>query len=344
MIDTIKIYAEIESNIYNKIKDSSIVKVAVNRKTGEELYNIINAHLEGSYSSSLSVRVSCSSKYRLCSTGYIIEIEGSYHKIKLGFNSHNGFYDLKKISQELIEMVNSAFNVELPKIEFWYLQRCDIAIVFDLKNQLNVCQYINNLSSCDKGRKRDLDTYSHGGIELVGSVTTLKIYNKLLEFRKHDMRKFVDTDFDLVNYMKYIEGFVRFECEIKKKKLKKVYNCEHIKIIDVNYKDLKNVWSEEFMKLLKFIKSDLDVVFDRNEVFLRLKEYYSNAKAINLYNFYLMCKSDGLVNVKNRVSKSVYYDRLKSLKELNIDVSQKFNIKDSDNIINFNPFTYQEVV
>ena len=57
MIDTVKIYTEINKETYLKIKNLSIVKSAVNRESGEELYNIVNAHLEGSYSSSLSVRV-----------------------------------------------------------------------------------------------------------------------------------------------------------------------------------------------------------------------------------------------------------------------------------------------
>ena len=343
MIDTIKIYAEIENNLYNKIKDSSIVKSAVNRETGEELYNIINSHLEGSYSSSLSVKVSCSSKYRLCSTGYVIEIEGSYHKIKLGYNSHNGFYDLREISQELINIVNSYYDIVLPAIDFWYLQRCDIAICFDLKNQHNICEYINNLSSCNYSRRK-VKFFSNESLYISGTTTTIKIYNKLLEFKKHDMKKFINTDFDLVNYMNTICGFIRFECEVKKKMLEKIYNSKHIQIINVSYKDLKNIWSDEFMKLLKFVKNDLVIVSDRVDVFKRLKEYYSNTRAINLYNFYLMCKSDGVENVKNKLSRATFYRQMGYLKQVNFDVSQKFNLTDTENTINFNPFSYEEVI
>ena len=343
MIDTVKIYAEIDDITYNKIKDSSIVKSAVNRETGEELYNIINGHLEGSYSSSLSVKVSCSSKYRLCSTGFIIEIEGSYHKIMLGYNSHNGFYDLKEIVQELINIVNSYYNVVLPSICCWYLQRCDVAICFDLKNQCNICEYINNLSSCNYSRRK-VKFYSNEALYVSGTTTTIKIYNKLLEFKKHDMKKFINTDFDLINYMNFISGFIRFECEIKKKMLEKKYNSKHIKIVNVNYMDLKSIWSDELMKLLKFVKNDLIIISDRVDVFKRLKEYYSNTRAINLYNFYLMCKADGVENVKKKLSKPTFYRQMSYLKQVNIDVSQKFNLTDSNNIINFNPFEYQEVM
>lgn len=345
MIDTIKIYCEIDKTIYDKISDFSIVKSAVNRESGELLYSITNSHLEGSYSSSLSVRVDCSAKYHICATGYVIEIEGSYHKLSLGYNSHNGFYDLKYISSQLIRIVEEYYNIDLPKLSNWYLQRCDIAICFDLENQSSVCQYINNLSSCNYSRRK-VKFYSDESLYVPGTTTTLKIYNKLLEFRKHDSKKFINTDFDLLGYMEEIKGFIRFECEIKKKMLQKIYNSSsHIKVNNVLYDDLRKVWCDEFMKFYKFINNDLCIVKDREEVLERLQEYYSNVKAINLYNFYIMCKTDGLNNIKKRVSKATYFRNVKSLKELNIDLSQKYDLVELDNhIIDFNPFEYKEVV
>ncbi len=105
MIDTVKIYANISSEIYNKIYGNSIIKVAFSNKTNEKFYEIVNDHLEGSYDSRLSVRVGCGSKYNFSKLGYYIEIEGSYHKIVKGYNSHNGYYDLQFISESLINMV-----------------------------------------------------------------------------------------------------------------------------------------------------------------------------------------------------------------------------------------------
>jgi len=344
MIDTVKIYAEINKDIYDTISNMSIIKSAINRETGEELYNIINSHLEGSYSSSLSVKIGCSSKYRLTNTGYIIEIEGSYHKIKLGYNSHNGFYNLEYICSELINKVSNYYNIILPDLDCWFLQRCDIAICFDIKNQNAVCKYINNLNNCNYAR-RNVKFYSDESLYLSGTTTTLKIYNKLAEFKKHDLKKFVNTDFDIINYNNTIQGFIRFECEIKKKMLEKIYNCKHIKIIDIKNEKLRNIWSDEFMKLLKFVKNDLEIVRNREKVFERLTKYYNNIRAINLYNFYLMCKTDGVDNVKKRVSKATYYRNIKCLIDLNIDLSQKYDLIEYDNnIIDFNPFEFKEVV
>lgn len=343
MIDTIKIYAEISKEIYNKIYNMSIIKSSHNNKTKELLYEIINDHLEGSYSSNLSVRIGSGVKYNFSKLGYFIEIEGSLHKILKGYNSHNGFYDLNFICENLIQIVETNYSIILPNLKNWYLQRVDIAICFDLNNQHNVATYINNLSNCRYPR-RNFKFYQNESVYVSGTSTTLKIYNKLMEFKKHDISKFKNTNFNIENYINKIKGFVRFECEIKKKMLKKMYNLKNIPITKFTYEDLKKIWSEEFMKLLNFVNDDLKIINDRNEVYNILNKIYSPVKARNLYNFYMNVIFDGIQNTKNKVSKSVFYRNIKSLKELNINLSQKIDIDLIDNRIEFNPFEYKEVI
>lgn len=343
MIDTLKIYTNVSSKIYDIISNSSIVKTSYNKADGEIFYEIINDHLVGSYSSSLSVRVCSSSKYSLADTDYVIEIEGSYHKITRGYNSHNGFYDLEYIVNQFIDIVSFRYNIVLPDIDNWYLQRCDISLCFDLENQNNVCTYINNLSSC-KYPRRNLKFYQDESIYVSGTSTTIKIYNKLLEFKKHDLKKFKNTDFNVVDYISRIKGFIRFECELKKKKLKDIYKVNNIKVLDVKYEDLKDVWSDEFMKFLKFVDNDFKIVCNREDVFKRLNTMYKPVKARNLYNFYLMIKTDGIDTVKLRMHRTTFYRNINDLKACNIDFSQKFEIQNTDNIILFNPFLAKEVV
>ncbi len=75
MIDTIKIYTEIDYNTYEKIHSLSMIKTAFDNSTKDIFYEIINDHLEGSYSSKLSVRVGCGVKYKFVNQGYFLEIE-----------------------------------------------------------------------------------------------------------------------------------------------------------------------------------------------------------------------------------------------------------------------------
>lgn len=339
MIDTIKIYAQIPFEIYTKVYHKSIVKSSIDKKTGELMYEVVNDHLEGSYSSSLSVRVGCGAKYGFCELGYYIEIEGSYHKLLRGYNSHRGFYDLKLICIELIKLAENAYNVKLPDIANWFLQRCDIAICYDIGNQTNVKSYINSLSRCTYPRRKVKFFYDES-VYVSGSVTTLKIYNKYLEFRKHDLKKFNCTDFDVERYLEEIQGFVRFECEIKKKMLVKLLNEKHIKIVNIKYEDLKKIWSDEFMKMLNLIENDLEAVRGMESVKARLLQVYKKGKAMRLYNFYCAIQLEGLADVKKNFSSTRYYENIKELKEARVDFSQMYKVEE---IFYFNPFESVEV-
>ena len=343
MIDTLKIYTEIDKETYNKIKSKSIVKSSVNNNTKDILYEITNDHLEGSFDSRLSVRVDCGAKYSFVEKGYYIEIEGSYHKLVLGYNSHNGYYDIEFVAENLIRIVELEYNLKLPDLENLYLQRCDIAITFDLEQHENVKSYINSLSRCSYPRRNAKFFYDES-LYLSGTTTTLKVYNKLLEFKKHDLKKFVNTKFNLIDYIKEIEGYVRFECEIKKKMLKKIFNDEkHIKIINITYEDLKKVWSDEFMKVLQFIKNDLEIVRGRKAVYKRLNEMFKKSRANQLFNFYCSIQLNGLKDIKNNTSSSTYYRNISDLKKAKIDFSQSYKIEENK-IFYFNPFEFKEVV
>lgn len=344
MIDTIKIYTEIDKEIYDKIKSMAVVKNSVDNHKSQLLYEIINDHLDGSFDSRLSVRVDSGVKYQFVNQGYCIEIEGSYHKIVNGYNSHNGYCDLQFICENLIQMVELSYNIELPALEKWYLQRVDIAVCYDLEKQENVKSYINSLSRCSYPRRNAKFFYDES-LYLSGTTTTLKIYNKLLEFKKHDMKKFSNNkEFNLLGYMKNIDGFIRFECEIKKKMLKKIYNSEkHIEIIKVRYEDLKKVWCEEFMKILQFIQNDLEIVRGRQAVFERLQKLFKSSRANQLYYFYCSIQLNGLKDIKMSTSSSTYYRNIKDLKQAKIDFSQSYKIEEIE-MFYFNPFEYKEVV
>ena len=332
----------INKNTYDKIYNNSIIKSSYNKKDGEIYYEIVNDKLEGSFSSSLSVRVGSGVKYKFVNMFYL-EIEGSYHKIMNGYNSHNGYYNLVSIVKWLIGAVENTYNISLPGLNHWFLQRIDIAICFDLITNDKVRKYINNLALCSYPR-RNIKHYQDESIYCSGTTTTLKIYNKMLEFKKHDLKKLFNTHFDTNTYLDEIDGFIRFECEIKKKKLEDIYKSNYIRIKKVNYNDLRNIWSDEFMKLLKFFESDLTIVKNKDEIRDRLIFVYGNTKGNNLYSFYSSLMLDGLSEVRKNTSKASYYRKIKDLTSVNIDISQKYKLNLENDIIDFNPFEWKEVV
>ena len=341
MIDTVKIVSMIPFSTFQAIQSCSDVKTSYRNATGEIHYKIIKGSLEGSYSSSLSIRVGEGGKYRFVNM-YYIEIEGSYHKLVKGYNSHNGFYNLVQICSELIRIVSNAYHIELPSIRHWFLQRVDIAICFDLKEQQLVTSYINNINCCNYPRRK-LKHYEGETIYLTGSTTTLKIYNKQKEFIKHDKKNFLGTDFELEKYLCDIKGFVRFECEIKKRELKKFYNSDYVRIVKVNYSDLRKIWENGFRKFFKLVENDLVIVKKKEDVKNRLSSLYSPRRAKTLFNFYLILLLEGTQTVKQNTDKSTYYKNISDLKKANVDFSQKLELNMKDTSIVFNPFESEEV-
>ena len=342
MIDTIKIVSMIKPEVFYAIEKMSIIKTSYNNGTGENIYKIVNDHLEGAFGSSLSIRVGEGQKYNFIGNNYI-EIEGSYHKFVKGYNSHDGYYNLQLIILNLIQIVEQAYNIKLPKLKSWFVQRIDIAICYNLNNQSNVETYIDNLSKCNYSRRK-LKHYEGESIYITGSTTTIKIYNKLKEFEKNDLKNFKDTTFRLYNYKKHIKGFVRFECEIKKPKLRNIYHKKYIRADQIFYTDLKYIWQKEFEKFLKSVDSGLKIVREREQVKERLYQSYNKRRAKHLYDFYLLIMMRGISEIKKDTDRSSFYKNIADLKKAGIDFSQNLNLTLDNKIIQFNPFEEKEII
>lgn len=342
MIDTTKFFTFINKDIYDVIKYNSNIKCMYNQSEDMIFYEIINSSLTGSYDSSLSVRVIDAGKY--LQKGYVIEVEGSYHKICKGHNSYDGFYNIQEICLGMKKLVENAYHINLPDLKHWFLQRIDIAKCFDLNNNSNVKNYINNFRTLTFPR-RNLNFYEDESLYILGQTTTLKIYNKLKEFLKHDKKKLIKyNDFNVFEFCNKIDGYIRFECEVKKKKLKSMYNTNFVRVNSLKYSDFEKVWCDEFMKLLKFDNNEIKKVRDKESVYKRLNSYYDSRKASDLYNFYLAIKVDGEKFIKNNMTKATFYRKRKELKEVGVDFCGCYKIYEEDNIsVDFNPFYCEEV-
>ncbi len=344
MIDTIKIITHIDEETYLTIKSKSIIKTSFNIDKQEIYYEIVNDSLKGSFDSSLSVRVDDGDKYRF--KGYVLEVEGSYHKIVKGHNAYDGFYNIQSIVLGLIKFTENGYNIKLPKLKHWFLQRIDITKNYDLQNQISVTGYINNFRLLNYPR-RNLKFYENECVYITGQTTTLKIYNKLLEFIKNDRKKLKNfNNFDCVNFENKIFGYIRFELEIKKKKLRSIFNDKKfIRVDSLKYEEFEKIWCEEFMKILKFDNTNLKKVREKNEVRERLYSMYKSTKASVLYSFYLNILVDGYKTILANTPESTFYRKIKELKNAGIDFSQTaVLVYEYNELLDFNPFLSKEVV
>lgn len=348
MIDTLKIVTFVNKKLYHIISEKSNIKCMYNKSTGEVFYEIINDSLEGTYDSRLSVRINKCDKYETFGYKdfYMLSVEGSYHKIFRGQNAFDGFYSVQNIVLNFIRLVENAYSIKLPSLNHWFLYRVDITKSFDLKEQQLVCRYINSLNLVSYP-KRNIKFYENETLYCSGQSTTLKIYNKYLEFLKNDRGK-VSKYIDVLDFCSKIQGFVRFECEIKKRKLNSIYNKKLVRVTLVNYIELEKVWKEEFMKILKFDEEKRNRVRTKDEVFERLNSVYKKGKATRLYSFFLFVHNDGYSVARLKTSKSVFYRNISDLKECGIDFSQnnfdEIAKLDFSNMIDFDPFSMKEVI
>lgn len=347
MIDTVKIYCYIDENIRNLILNKGQVKNSYDLESGEIFYSIVLNKIEMSFSSNINLRVD-----RCNLNGYILQVEGSLHKILYGQNSYNGFYNLKDIVKIFKNILEYEYNIKLPNVNDWFLKRIDITKVFDLVNQENVKNYINILQNLKFPRKK-IDYHKNTGIYVPSSMCTLKIYNKYEEFKKNDKKKLkYNKNFDIEYYEEKIQGYIRYECEIHTRKLKEFYrnNIEEfekdVKCKNVKYEDLIKIWKEEFMKLYSY-KID-KIVYKKEDVYNLLLKNYSKIKANNLYQFYNSILIDGIEKVSLRTCYSTLQRKLKMLSDLGVSTEKRYEIKEinnkNDNVIylTFNPFGSKE--
>ena len=318
MIDTVDIMCLINEDIYNGLKFKSVVRTGYDYSQDVLMYEFLDNKVLGSYNSNLIVNIGRASKYYIDDpqNPFYIRVVGSYHKFSKGYNSHNGFYDVEEVSKGMISAVEQKYEIRLPLFENWLLYRIDISRVYNLENQENVKYYINSLSRCQYSRRK-VEFHSNESLNVPGGTSTLKIYNKLLEFNANTKKHFKGTDFNLIDYQDTIKGFCRFECEIHKRKLEDIFKSKLIYVKDVKYKILENYWSDEFMKLLKCIESDLEIVRCFEDVRNRLFAKYGKRKAKVLNAFYREVQSVGLDVVRKEYIEtgiSSFYRNVKELK------------------------------
>ena len=117
-------------------------------------------------------------------------------------------------------------------------------------------------------------------------------------------------------------------------------NCSYF-----SYELLEKVWIDEFMKVLKINYSDLKKVSSKASVKNRIYKNYNSSYASALYNFYLSLVVDGCKSVKKSTPESTYYRKIKELKDLGVDfTSNKISIVHTNKSNFIDIFQMKEVV
>lgn len=174
------------------------------------------------------------------------------------------------------------------------------------------------------------------GVMFSGSTTTCKFYGKGDEYKEHDYKRFnkyIAREIDLAcgkdNYdrveqkliflkweidkvLERAKRTIRFEVEIKPRKLKDIFNAEKITVDMLNDDILHNVMESELRKCIKE-DEDMDIVRRSDLVIDRLNVVYGTNRANCLYSVWAKMVQFGEKSVKSDFSKSTFLRYKKQL-------------------------------
>lgn len=139
--------------------------------------------------------------------------------------------------------LSAHFGFILPPIEEWVLLRVDMAYNYIVGDDDNVMELIKKFSTLHYQRRKQPVVY-HESFYVPGRITTLKIYSKNKEFRKHDKKRFRNGSHLADTLEALASGILRFEIEFKKPKLDDlgIFDCNSLFSVE---------WGLEMKKELK---------------------------------------------------------------------------------------------
>lgn len=316
MIDTVKLRSpsltqEVAVKVALGLKERNCIDLG----TGEVEYCITAGSLLGSYDSRISVRIECEQWISDLQNNVVskvecapyLVVEGSIHKALMGHNVYGGPMDFQRSCEWLIKDIGRRLGVKLPPGSMWTVRKVDWSEVFDLGSDVAVAEYIESLNAAHYPR-RNVHRYGSQAIYAPGDITTIKVYHKGPEYRRHDKARIAEkmNANDAEWLYDYAMKLCRIEVSIKARKLDIDYGGSPcVSAVTTPY--LENAWSREVSRLLREGKSDMDIVRTHKEVRNRLYELYKAPKAAALFGTWMQLSALGDKNTREVMSKTSFY-------------------------------------
>ena len=347
MYDTVVIKSpEIDQETVQKILTFCRIYEGVDIFTGELLYRFTSGELEGSYDYRIRLKVDNTEWIKEDSpvpkrveTYWHVVVECSLHKLLMNHNCYGGPDDIKRSIAYLVRFLEQVMYVNLPNYEDWELKRIDVAKIYHFSDK-NICKKIvNNMrnSYYTRRKPRIYDT----SVMFSGSTTTVKIYWKGPEFKKHDykrIKKYILREVDLSwnkdncdllqhklamlqkqfdQVLEKAYRIIRYECEIKPRKLKEAFENDTVLVKDLDDEKLHNIAEKELYKLMKE-DDNMDIVRRSDLVLERLHQLYTNSQANALYATWTKLVQFGESQAKETISRATFYRHKKLLIEAGV--------------------------
>lgn len=348
MYDTVVIKSpEIDQETVQKIMTFCRMYEGVDIFTGELLYRFTSGELEGSYDYRIRLKVDNTEWIKEDSpvpkrvqTYWHVVVECSLHKLMLNHNCYGGPKDIKKSIAYLVRFLEEVMYVKLPNYQEWEVKRIDVAKIYHFNNK-DICKKIvNNLrnSYYTRRKPRIYDT----SVMFAGRTTSVKLYWKGPEFQKHDYKRIkkyilrevdrnwnkdnsdllqhklamIQKQFDQVLEKSY--RIIRYECEIKARKLKDEFKTDTVLVKILNDELLHDIADIELYKLIRERDDNMEVVRRSDLVLERLHQVYGTSQANALYATWTKLVQFGESQAKETISRATFYRHKKLLVEAGV--------------------------
>ena len=330
----------IDKETYNYLLEKMIVTQRIDKQTGDVEFEYNNARVNfhgPSWNYKVVFRVTDEywaydekRKYPYKASGIPhISFEYSVPKILYG---HNLVSVHPCLIYESMHKVKDAFEefygIELPDPPEWYLYRLDTCTNFVLDDELQVRRYISYLQRLNYPR-RVKNIYEDTGLFFASRHSTLKVYCKGAEFKKHDMQRFADEERAKqlhaqaqrilrieVEYRRRIRDLIEQDEKENNLTLKKFQGCVRMK----DFLDIFHFEEEMERVVLKILCGTTTKIMETEDALSRLRQKLSDRQARTFHHIYLLIVTQGQTRAKKSVPKGTYYRALRAFRQLGISL------------------------
>jgi len=314
MIDTVRFKAPISRTELIELKKHSVESRKTDRRENRILFRYFNSQVKiNSYSKEINIFFD---EFHPDSIFFELSLPKFYYGTNLFLLEPHQFQEACFALYNILITKFRAF----PHYNRWIIQRLDLCYAWKLDNEIQAEELLRILK-CYKFPRLKNHPYDDS-IYSTSENTTVKIYLKHREYKKHDFRHLIKNGFDFFAYEVYNQskGVIRFEVEMRKNTLTRKFNNPNLKIRDINTNNITSLLASYFNKLMKNKSTELE---DSLTVYHKLEKLYPNrSRALQLFQFYKMYHSTDPQDreIISKYNRSTIYRNIISIKKANVGI------------------------
>jgi hypothetical protein len=254
-------------------------------------------------------------------------LEFSAPKVIYGSNIYMLYPNkIEEVLETVRDIVENHYEVRLPGIEEWILQRLDICYAWRLPTEEDTKHLLATLASYEFPRKKKT-IISDESLTYWGTTCKVKFYRKQPEYKAHSFgrpKKYTYAYSNAKNMLEACKGILRFEVTMYKKQLQQIFKDKDVNYSVINYAKIESLLVRFLSQL---VKTDNFKLIDIREVYSKLETAYDKKKAVNLLQFLNMwfCENKekerhSRLLLDNLLSTSTINNRLNAITEAGIGI------------------------